>query len=212
MTVHANRVNPGAPVAGLVLAGGFGQRLGQDKGQLVIHGGQPQAVWACELLRQVCTDVWVSIRAAQSTLEPYRQLPVIIDPLTAGQAPLQGPATGLLSAWRAFPDKAWLLLAVDMAWVDIAMLRALLSARQQASASAPATAFRHADGTPEPLCALWEPRVRPLVEARVRATGRTPSLRRLLEGADVTLLAAPDPARLRSVNVRADLAELQRQV
>jgi molybdopterin-guanine dinucleotide biosynthesis protein A len=65
-----------------------------------------------------------------------------------------------------------------------------------------ATAFRHADGTPEPLCAIWEPAVRARIEHAARA-GRV-SLRRILETEASRLLAPDDPERLSSVNSADD--------
>ena len=69
----------------------------------------------------------------------------------------EGAAAGLLAAWRLAPGSAWLTLAADMPLVDDVTLGALVAGR---GPGAIATAFRHADGTPEALCTIWEPRAR----------------------------------------------------
>jgi hypothetical protein len=64
---------------------------------------------------------------------------------------------------------AWLALATDMPRVDAALLE-LVAARDPGRL---ATAFRHADGTIEPLCTIYEPAARAVLEARVGAGERS---------------------------------------
>ena len=184
-----------APLNGLVLCGGRGTRLGRDKGSLDYHG-RPQAQWLFELLRGFCAEVFVSVRADQAGAGVYRDLPAIEDPPGAA-----GPAAGLLAAWQRAPAAAWLVVAADLPLVDARTLRALVNARDPL---ANATAFRHPDGTPEPLCAIWEPRARPAVEAAPRA-----SLRRVLEAGRVAFAVAPEAERLLSVNTPEDEARVR---
>src|SRR5690606_6747637 len=134
----------GAPLNGLVLCGGRGTRLGRDKGSLDYHG-RPQAQWLFELLRGFCAEVFVSVRADQAGGDVYRGLPAFAEPRGA-----EGPAAGLRAAWQRAPASAWLVVAADLPLVDARTLRARVDARDPL---ANATAFRHPDGTPEPLCA-----------------------------------------------------------
>ena len=182
---------------GLVLAGGFGTRLGRAKGELDYHG-QPQARWAHALLTDVCDHAFVSIRADQATDAPYAGLPLIVD--VDADA---GPAAGLLAAWAAHSDAAWLVLAADLPLVDRRLLAGLVAARDPAAL---ATAYRQPDGTPEPLCAIFEPAARAALERQ--RPGRI-SLRRALEQGPCRLLTAPEPARLRSVNTPEDAAAVR---
>lgn len=184
---------PPAPISGLVLCGGQGTRIGRDKGELDYHG-RPQVQWAYDLLTGLCERAYVSVRADQAGRELYARLPLVVDRGAVG-----GPGAGLLAAWGLAPRVAWLLLAVDMPLVDVALLRRLIGERDP---EAVATAFRHADGTPEPLCAIWEPAVRARIEHAARA-GRV-SLRRILETEASRLLAPDDPERLSSVNSADD--------
>lgn len=178
-----------AALTGLVLAGGRSRRMGRDKGQL-LYGGTAWADAAWRLLRSVCGQAFVSVNSEQTRFPVYAPLPLIVD-----DEPDAGPATGLLSAWRRMPDRAFLVVAVDMPLVDADLLGRLRRARDGERI---ATAYRHEDGTIEPLCAIWEPAARALVAAEVE-TGRR-SLRRVLERADVRLIEPADEERLTSAD------------
>lgn len=180
-------------LTGLVLAGGESRRMERDKGSLDYHG-LPQAAHCQRLLAGICARAFVSVNRRQSARDPYRGLPLIED--TGG---VGGPAAGLLSAWAVFPDTALLALAVDLPLVDAALLERLVEKRNSDRA---ATAWVHPDGILEPLCAIWEPGMRSvLTEA---AAAGSPSLRRLLEAADVERLEPPEPGRIASVNTEED--------
>lgn len=193
---------PRAPLYGLVLAGGRGARLGCDKGGLDYHGS-PQAQWAFALLQRFCVRVYVSVRTEQVAEPAFAGLPAVVDAVS------RGPASGLAAAARFAPRAAWLVLAADLPLVDGATLGALRAARR---ADCAATAFRHPDGTLEPLCAIYEPSV--LVRLATYGEdagdpGDGISLRRLLEDAGTATLEAPEPSRLRSVNTPADDAAVR---
>ena len=198
-------------LVGLVLAGGLSQRMGRDKGGLR-YRGRSLVERAMEALRPFSGSVHVSVRPAQAGQEPYTGLPLVLD-----AEGIAGPGAGLLSAWTTFPEAALLVLAVDLPRVDAATLGELVARRAPGKA---ATAFRHPDGTPEPLCAIWEPRMAaPLRRAAGGqgglqpggATPQAPSLRRILEGADVAWLDPPDPSRLASLNTPEALAAAELQ-
>jgi molybdopterin-guanine dinucleotide biosynthesis protein A len=190
------------PLLGLVLAGGRGTRIGREKGTLDYHG-RSQVVWALELLSRFCRDAYVSVRRAQASELPYSRLPVVIDD---AEEPT-GPAAGLAAAFRLRPEAAWLTVAADMPLLDAAMLEVLCNRRDPARI---ATAYRHGDGTPEPLCTIWEPASRQFLERA--GGGGSVSLRRVLEDGPALLLDAADPARLRSVNVAGDDAAARERI
>lgn len=185
---------------GLVLAGGRGTRLGLDKGTLDFHG-EPQARWAHALLARVCGRAFVSVRPDQAGRAPYTGLPMIVD-----TEPDAGPAAGLLAAFDAAPGAAWLVLAADLPLVDAAMLERLVAARDP---SRLATAYRHADGTPEPLCAIYEPAARAVLEAQ--RPGPV-SLRRVLETGPCRLIEPLDERGLAGVNTPADAAAVRERL
>jgi molybdopterin-guanine dinucleotide biosynthesis protein A len=193
--------SPDPPLWGLVLAGGAGSRIGRDKGELQYHG-RPQARWTFDLLAGWCERTYVSVRPEQVGIGVYASLPLIEDQ-SAG-----GPAAGLLAAWTFAPDVAWLLLATDMPLIDNIILSTLVEGRRP---SAVATAFRHPDGSFEPLCAIWEP------GARQSLPGREPSsvsLRGLLNAltASVQALDVGDATRFCSVNTPRDHRKVRARI
>ena len=215
MTAGGARGRVGAPggtppLVGLVLAGGLSRRMGRDKGSLAFRGS-PLVELAMTALRPFAQSVQVSVRRQQVERDPYRGRPLLID-----SDDVVGPAAGLLAAWAAHPAAALLVLAVDMPLVDAATLGHLVAHR---SVEHVATAYRHADRTPEPLCAIWEPSARaafrmaaaPGVPLEGDASPAAPSLRRILESADVSWLDAPDPTRLVSLNTPEALAAAESQ-
>jgi len=151
----------------------------------------------------LCGDAYVSVRGEQSGLAPYVELPLIID-----ESPEQGgPAGGLLAGWARYPECAWLVVATDLPFVDAPLLATLVRLR---APELLATAFRHPDGVPEPLCAIWEPRARaPLLE-RVRRGDR--SLRPMLTAPATRAIDAEEPGRLRSVDRPADYESARREL
>ena len=163
--------------------------MGDDKGALEYHG-RPQALWAYSLLQGVCEEVFLSLRAEQR----YPWLPEgrVIEDVYHNL----GPGAGLLSAARAWPQAAWLLLACDMPLIDLATLEGLVRGRQPDTA---ALAYRHSDGTPEPLCAIYQPPACRMLQARVQAN-QGASLRALLEDAPTRWCKPPDASRLANAN------------
>jgi molybdenum cofactor guanylyltransferase len=194
-----NRHSTVAPaVWGLVLAGGRGRRLGRDKGELEYHG-VPQAVWGLRVLDGLCRHAFVSIRPDQSQSPAYAGLPTIVD---AGAS--AGPASGLAAAFARSPAAAWLLIAADMPLLTNDLLAQLVAHRDPAAL---ATAYRRRDGTPEPLCAIWEPAA--ATALRTSTPERGVSLRALLEKGPARLLEAQDEEALMSVNTAADDATIR---
>lgn len=193
MTTSDRSSSAAPPLYGVVLAGGRATRLGRDKGTLRYHG-MPQARWAFDLLQAHCERVWVSLRSDPAEPEAYQGLPLLFD--LSGSP--EGPVAGLVAAFRTCPAAAWLVLATDLPLVNSELLSKLTENRRP---TAIATAFRHADGTPEPLCAIWEPGAARLFD-ELNPGGI--SLRRLLERPDAHVVDCPEPGRLRSVNTPAD--------
>ncbi len=138
-----------SPLSGLVLSGGYSRRMQADKAGLLVHG-ETQLGRVVRLLREVCGNTFVSVRADQRDDPLRRQYPQIVDTLENA-----GPAAGILAALTRHPDHAWLVVAVDLPRMTADTLRHLVRSRDPA---AMATAYRSSsDGLPEPLCAIWEP-------------------------------------------------------
>ncbi len=144
-------------LSGLVLAGGFSSRMGRDKGSLVYHGVSQRAYCAA-LLAEVCDSVFISCRPDQQT-STENGLKVLMD----GYERI-GPLGGVLTAFEANPESAWFVLACDMPFVTREALEILLARRNPAFN---ATAFVNPETQePEPLCAIYEPSIYPVVRER----------------------------------------------
>lgn len=189
----------GGGLVGLVLAGGLSRRMGADKGALGLDG-QSLTERALMRLEPFCAVVCVSIRTVQVAAEPYRRLKTVVD-----DGSVVGPAAGLLAAWQEYAGRALLVLAADLAQVSPALLAALVAGRQADGRLA--TAFRHPNGIPEPLCAIWEP----AAQASILASDMpgSPSLRHLLETGPARLLEPEWPGQLTSINTPEQYARLQ---
>lgn len=175
---------------GLVLTGGRSSRMGRDKAALD-YGGQTQADRAFGLLGQVCERVFVSARRDQAELPGRAGRPQIHDVVED-----LGPAGGMLSAFRAHPDCAWLVLACDLPFLGEPVLRDLVARRRPGQL---ATAYRSgSDGLPEPLCAIYEPAYRANLERFLAEDLRCP--RKMLIRLGVPLLELPDAHALDNVN------------
>ncbi len=187
-----------APVLnGLVLAGGRSRRMGNDKAHLR-HGDDTQLAFAVRLLEACVPRVFVSTRAEQADDPERARFALIVDRYDD-----LGPVAGILSAMDSDPQAAWLVLACDLPNVTAATLAALLAARDPAR---PFTAFRSSvDDLPEPLCAVYEPAARPLLDDYVAAGIACP--RKIMIRADTRLVVQPDPRALHNVNTPADLED-----
>jgi molybdopterin-guanine dinucleotide biosynthesis protein A len=137
-----------AKIYGLVLSGGKSTRMGEDKGLISYHG-IAQRDYLYQLLNQVCDATYLSIRENQKD-EIASEVNTIVD-----KNEYRGPYNGLLSAHKAFPDVAWLVLACDLPLIDRMALEELIANRD---ADKMATAYADIENPlPEPLCAIWEP-------------------------------------------------------
>ncbi|TWV99056.1 NTP transferase domain-containing protein [Chitinophaga pinensis] len=137
-----------APLKGLILCGGRSTRMQQDKSLIAYHG-VPQWQYLYELVQSILPEVYVSCREDQR--ENLRaDIDLITDSVEGG-----GPSAGLLSANKAFPEAAWLVLAVDLPLISAQSVNYLIAQRQpEKDATSLISPVNH---LPEPLIAIWEP-------------------------------------------------------
>lgn len=184
----------------LVLAGGRSTRMGQDKGLIQWHG-KPQREYMADILEGLRLETYISCRPDQShELPGYR---LIVDQISD-----QGPLGAIYSAFQEHPDAAWLVIACDMPLLDRPTIEYLINNRQPAL---PATAFRAPafdDDSPDPLLAIWEPRMRNIVVQRLHEKKRC--ARKTLVIAGVHLLVPPNPEILSNVNTPEELAAVSK--
>ena len=176
---------------GLVLAGGRSTRMQRDKASLEYRHGETQLDSAVKLLASRVERVFVSVRADQAVDATRAAYPRIAD-----HGDVEGPIAGISAALAEYPDRAWLVLACDLPFLDAQTLDTLISARDTARV---ATAFRSShDGLPEPLCAIYEPRAHAPLAAQIAAGRNCP--RKFLGSADTRLLEQPNPRALDNIN------------
>ncbi len=190
-----------SPLFGLVLAGGASARMQRDKAGIEYHG-RPQLDWTFDLVASVCERAFVSVRADQAGEKLRSAHPQVVDAVA-----VSGPIAGILSALLAHREAAWLVLACDLPFVNRATLEHLLSNRDPLAVS---TAYRSAhDGLPEPLCAIFEARALPALEAHV-AAGHTCPRKFLIRSSEANLLDLPQPSALDNVNTAEEWAAARR--
>jgi molybdopterin-guanine dinucleotide biosynthesis protein A len=183
------------PVWGLVLAGGESRRMGRDKA-LLERDGRTQLSCSVSLLERHVNRTFVSARPDQAEEPERRRYRQVVDRYSG-----IGPVAGILSALEQQQDVSWLVLACDLPNVDDDTLSFLLENR---AVEKPFTAFRSSyDNLPEPLCAIYRPQSRPIVEKFVREGIICP--RKILIRSDTHLLQQPHPAALDNVNTPDDL-------
>jgi molybdenum cofactor guanylyltransferase len=138
---------PPAPFSALLLAGGRSMRMGRDKA-LLPHpvSGQLLLAHQAALLRSLPGSVELLLSApaerGYALAGPLADARLVADP-----APDCGPLGGITAGLAAATTPRLLVLAVDLPVMNASFLSELLAA----GPSAP----RHADGTFEPLCALY---------------------------------------------------------
>src|SRR5690606_17420015 len=141
-------------------------------------------------LQPLCSDTFLSCNPRQAN-KLTGNIPFIVDSFLD-----LGPTGGILSAFRADPNKAWLVLACDLPYLSKKSIQYLISHRNPAKI---ATAFIDPKGEfPEPLISLWEPKSYPVLLEYLSQGITCP--RKVLINADVELLRAPDNKELVNVN------------
>lgn len=175
---------------GLVLVGGRSARMRADKASLIYHG-VPQAEYCLKLLAPHCTQAFLSCRQDQSDQVGFQGFPQIHDTFLN-----MGPMSGILSALRAHPGHAFLVVACDLPFLDAPTLNALVLARNPDQL---ATAFTGSqNGLPEPLCAIYEPASYPRMLDFLGRGITCP--RKVLLNSPAHLLAPPDIRALINAN------------
>lgn len=179
--------NQSQPISGLILAAGLSTRMGTDKGLLVYHG-KPQREFLFDLLKDYCATVFTSCREDQHVSARFNPL--------FDSAGLVGPLNGILTAFRMRRSSPWLVVAVDMPFVDASVIEILIREREKGKL---ATCFYNASTEqPEPLLTLWESEAYPLLEKFVEAGGISP--RKFLSTHPVRMITPPDERILFNVN------------
>lgn len=185
---------------GLVLAGGKSTRMKRDKATLDYHG-KPQQEYMFELLEGVCEKVYLSCRdEAQSAEAPHD---CVLDTFIG-----LGPYGGILSAFMYEPNVAWLVVAVDLPYLDKATIDNLVEHRNPSKV---ATCFIDPKNEfPEPLISIWEPRAYPKMLDFLSRGHSCP--RKVLINTDAEVLTERDARALTNINTPEELEQILKEM
>lgn len=188
---------------GLILAGGRSSRFGSDKA-LATLGGEPLI---CRIARTLRLSVSALAVSGGRDAAAVVDAPLLADPQGAAQGPLAGIAAGL--AWAEAEGADWLVTTTcDVPRIPADMATRLLDAARAQDA---ALAFVNSSDGPHPLCAVWRPRILPLLRAAL-ADGAHPAVRRF--AADMQGVAVPfaEAALFANINTPADLERAEQHL
>ena len=136
----------------LILIGGQSKRMGKDKSLLDYHG-KPQWQHSVSLVEDLVDKTFISVRANQQVDYPS----LLVDKIAG-----IGPFGAILTALESYPNRAFLVLATDLPYIDQKALKKLISKRD---ATKYATALQgNNKDYPEPLACIWEPKALPILQ------------------------------------------------
>ena len=147
-------------VSAVVLAGGLSRRLGRDKAVEPL-GGEPLIVRVLSRVAQVSDETVVVVNDTARASE----LPLSGDVATAvDRYPDSGSLGGIFTGLEAARADWVLVVACDMPFLNVPLLRRILSLRATRDAVVPVI-----DGRPEPTHAAYSKRCLPHIEKRLQA-------------------------------------------
>lgn len=188
------------PLFGVLLAGGRSTRMGRDKASMVLgREGWTQAQRTIQALSRVCENTFLSLRDGQAAPEGCEEMETVRD-----KAGLNGPLAGILAAFEREPEAAWLAMACDLPFVGPDLLSGLVAARVEGFDFFAYASI--ADGLPEPLCAIYEPSARAVLQAHAARGCISP--RQIMSAGRTRLLDLPPANRraLENMNTPKDMA------
>lgn len=188
-------------VSGIVLAGGLSRRLGRDKAVEPI-GGEPLIARCIGRLSAVADEIIVVVNG----IERGKQLPLPLSCRVAVDVYADsGSLGGIFSGVSAMADEWGAVVACDMPFLNIALLRYMLSLRDGFDAVVPVL-----NGRPEPTHALYSKTCLPRIERRLQA--KDLKIARFFDDVSVRYVSqkevdAHDPDHLSffNVNTQSDL-------
>ncbi len=191
------------PFSGVILAGGFGARLGRDKAAAEA-AGRPLLHWTAAALAAVSDDIVVVARPGQTLPPPAGAVWRVARDARSEAGPLAGIEAGL----KAVRHDLAIVVATDMPLLAPALLRAVADACRGVGVVMPVR-----DGRPEPLLGAYRRAAGPAATALLDEGERRPRV--LLERLpsrrlDAEALRAHDAelASFGNVNTAADLARV----
>lgn len=172
----------------LILCGGKSSRMNEDK-SLINYHGIAQKDYLKDLLMPFCQNVYFSYKE-QLTGED-----IINDAFD-----INGPTSGIMSAFNKNSNSAWLVVACDLPFVDQKTIEKIVKKRNQ---DKDATAFKSENNKiVEPLCAIYEPRIIDNFKKYIGLNKTCP--RKVLLNSDVELIELDNKNALNNANTQED--------
>lgn len=184
-------------VQGLVLAGGKSSRMGQDKTRLE-YFGKPQLEHAVELLERNLLKTFISLAIDQES-EKYKFIQDKFVNLGAFGA--------ICSAFQSDPNKAWLVLASDLPFVDDSIIKLLLEKRNPAKVAT--TIKGKSKEFVEPLITIYEPKAYPKLLSYLSQGYSCP--RKVLINSDVEIIEVDDHF-VRNINTPEEFHQAVKEI
>lgn len=184
-----------ASVKGLVLVGGKSTRMGMDKSELH-YFGKSQKKYVSEILEK-------------NELETYESVAVFSEkPTEIHDTFLNlGAFGGICSAFQKDPNSAWLVLAIDVPFVDEHLIKLLLEKR---NSSKVATAIKGKNKQfPEPLITIYEPKAYPILLQYLAQGYSCP--RKMLINNDVEIVEVDD-SYIRNINTLEEFESAKKEL
>jgi molybdenum cofactor guanylyltransferase len=164
-------------VSGIILAGGQSRRMGRDKA-LIDFQGQPIIIHVINTLRALTNDIVI----VSNRSELYEPLGARV---VADYDPPCGPLGGIAAGLKAVDSELAIVVACDMPFLNVALLRWLIDQAACYDAVVPQTGAEY-----EPLHAIY------------RRTCHNPIVRRIAQG-DRRVISFFADVRLRAIEEAA---------
>jgi len=183
----------------LILVGGKSTRMGTDKSKLV-YFNKSQDVLVFEMLKKIVEieHIYFSVNANQVSC--YDNTLVDIYPEI-------GPLGAIYTAFKANKTTAWLVIAIDIPFLNLETLKNLIKNRDQSKI---ATTFQGVNKKyPEPLITIWEPKSMPLLQENIKH--KNYSLTNILMKSDIKKIAINDTI-IDNINTKKDYNKVIKQI
>ncbi len=191
---------------GIVLAGGYSERMGRTKG-LIEYRGKSFVENAYDKLSVFLDEVFVSVRTDQ--LDEFNFLSEKSIRLLIDEKQNIGPSAAFLRAREKFPEEDWLVFACDFALAKTEDIEKLILIAD-AEPSKDVICFENEEKILEPLFAIWRKRALDFFAEEIEKKKIGPQ--EILKKLNFEPIHPFDPEALRNFNEPKDFAYLMRSV
>jgi molybdopterin-guanine dinucleotide biosynthesis protein A len=183
------------PLYGLILTGGKSNRMGKDKALMKYHGNKPQYKYLSDLLQPFCERVIFAVGNRDSQVSHE----ITEDDKVYDEFLHLGPLSGILSAFRKYPNVSFLVLAVDLPHVSVEAVSDLIDAR---NANFHATSYINSENKPEPLFSIWEGSMFPTLLKSLLSGNTCPQ--KILKSLDINKIRPANELYISNVNTQEE--------